>query len=153
WLWLAYTICCALGIWSHFVTAFVPIGHGVWLTWRAVRWREWRFSISGISSLILAASITITLYAPVLPSMLAARGMFTATDPNQPTILGSEGLHALLQLGGSWYWWAAIPGLIALLIGLTVSVVLPTPVVRASRPHNSLTAITGCHTAGCHTAS
>ncbi len=121
WLWALYAVACALGTWSHFVTAFVPIGHGVWLMWRAIRFREWQHCIHGGIALILGAVITITLYSPIIPGMLAARGMFAVSSDSQPTILGIEGLHALLQLGGSWYWWAAIPGLVLLLIGLTIS--------------------------------
>jgi 4-amino-4-deoxy-L-arabinose transferase-like glycosyltransferase len=118
WRWSAYAIVCALGVWSHFVTAFVPIGHGAWLAWRAIRHREWRSVISGFTALIAAAVITITLYSPMIPQMLDARGMFSATQIDQPTILSPEGWHALLQLGGSWCWWAAIPGLALFTVGL-----------------------------------
>lgn len=111
WIWILYSFLCALGIWSHFVTAFVPIGHGAWFMWRASRHKEWRIAACGSAALVLGATLTITLYSPMIPSMLAARGMFAAKTADQPTILGSEGWHALLQLGGSWYWWAALPGL------------------------------------------
>ena len=118
WIWVVYALLCALGIWSHFVTAFVPIGHAAWLIWRAARHKEWRFAACGLAALALAATFTITLYAPMIPSMLAAREMFARRTVDQPTILGAEGWHALLQLGGSWYWWAALPGLALLPLGL-----------------------------------
>lgn len=118
WIWLLYALMCALGIWSHFVTAFVPIGHGLWLAIHAVRTRTWREAASGLFALILAASISVTLYSTMIPTMLASRSMFAAVRDTQPTILGPEGWHAVLQLGGSWYWWAAIPGLAAMVLGL-----------------------------------
>lgn len=120
WLWLTYAVICALGVWSQFVTAFVPIGHGVWLAWRAGRFQEWQQFVAGATALVLAATMAITLYSPMIPSMLAARDMFAAMSESQPTILGPEGWHALLQLCGSWYAWAAVPGLIGLIIGTWV---------------------------------
>ena len=111
WVWMLYSAACALGIWSHFVTVFVPIGHAVWLMWCAVRCREWREFSAGFVALTLGAVLTITLYSPMIPQMLHVCGMFAAVNPDQPRILSAEGFHALLQLGGSWYWWAAIPGL------------------------------------------
>jgi uncharacterized membrane protein len=117
WIWILYSVFCALGIWSHFVTAFVPIGHAAWIAWRAVRHREWNFALSAFVALSLADFLTITLYAPMIPDLLGARGMFAAVNPDQPRVLGIEGLHALLQLGGSWYWWATIPALILLMVG------------------------------------
>ena len=38
--WALYAMLCAAGVWTHFVAAFVPIGHAAWLGWRAVRHRE-----------------------------------------------------------------------------------------------------------------
>jgi len=115
---VGYALCCALGIWSQFVTAFVPIGHGLWLLWRAIRHREWATFRVCFSILVFAAIITVTLYSPLIPDMLNAKGMFFSSRGDEPTILGAEGRHALMQLGGSWYWWAAAPGLALGLIGL-----------------------------------
>lgn len=122
WLWAAYSCACALGVWAHFVTAFVPIGHAIWMALRAIRFGEWRQFACGVAALMLAAALAITLYSPMIPAMLASRGMFAAVSGDQPTILGPEGLHALLQLGGSWYWWAAAPGLLLLVIGLIAAI-------------------------------
>lgn len=113
-----YALCCALGIWSHFVTAFVPVGHGAWLLWRAVRYGEWpRFRL-GVGMLAFSAIITITLYAPMIPDMLEAKRMFFSSRGDEPTLFGAEGRHALMQLGGSWYWWAALPGLLLGMLGI-----------------------------------
>jgi hypothetical protein len=37
--------------------------------------------------------------------------MYASARGDEPRVLGPEGWHALLQLGGSWAWWAAWPGL------------------------------------------
>ena len=118
WLWCAYAGVCALGVWTHFVTAFVPIGHALWLLWRAMRHKERAWAVRGALALIFAAVLTLTLYAPAIPDLLNARGIYVASSGDEPGLLGPEGWHALLQLGGSWYAWAAWPGLIALLVGL-----------------------------------
>lgn len=119
WLWVAYAMACALGIWTHFVTAFVPLGHAAWLTWTDLRRGERKRWLIAMTALAFGAILTITLLAPLLPDFLHQRGVFfTGSGTDQPTILGTEGFHALLQLGGSWYWWAAIPGWITLILGL-----------------------------------
>lgn len=144
WVWALYAAVCALGVWSHFVTAFVPIGHGVWLAWRAVRCGEWREAASGSVALGLGASIALTLYAPMLPAMLASRGMFAAQSATQPTIIGPEGLHALLQMGGSWNWWAAIPGLFLVALGLiSIAIKRSTPEGRETASVAVEVAVTG----------
>lgn len=132
WLWVLYALACALGIWSHFVMAFVPIGHAAWLAWRAVRRRQWRLAAQGFVALALGAVLTITLYSPMIPGMLAAKGMFIATSADQPRILGAEGWHAMLQLGGSWSWWAAWPGLALAIAGL---IVILRPMNRLEQLH------------------
>jgi hypothetical protein len=116
-IWAAYALVCALGVWSHFVTAFVPVGHGWWIAWRGVRHREWAFARRAAVALALAALITLTLYAPMLPDMLGAKRVFFSSRGDEPTVFGAEGRHALLQLGGSWCWWAALPGLVLAAIG------------------------------------
>jgi len=131
WLWCAYAGVCALGVWTHFVTAFVPIGHAVWFLWRATRHKERAWAVRGALALIFAAVLAITLYAPAIPDLLNVREIYVASGGDEPGLLGPEGWHALLQLGGSWYAWAAWAGLIALLVGLACSP--PTP-KNDSRP-------------------
>lgn len=118
WKWLTYACVCALGIWAHMTTVFIPAGHGVWLLWRFIKHREIRFAMCGFFALALAALLTVTLYAPVIPQILSIRGTFAASDGDEPGLLGPEGLHTLLQLGGSWTAISAIPGLFLLLVGL-----------------------------------
>jgi hypothetical protein len=117
-LWCFYAILCALGIWSHFVTAFVPVGHAVWIAWRAARFGERRLFFCGTIALGLGAVLTLTALSPLLPDFLHQRGVFFSTRGDEPTIFGAEGRHALMQLGGSWYWWAASPGLLLLALGV-----------------------------------
>ena len=120
WQWGLYAALCAVGIWAHFVTAFVPIGHLAWLIWRAARHGERRQAFSGGVAIGLAAAASIALYAPALPNMLSHIGMYHAGHGDEPSVFATEGLHALWQLGGSWYAWAAWPGLLAAIIGLVV---------------------------------
>jgi hypothetical protein len=111
WRWCAYAALCALGVWSHFVTAFVPIGHTAWLAWRGVRRHEVGRAVRGGLAIALAGLVTLALYAPALPDLIDQRDMYRSSHGDEPSVLGAEGWHALLQLGGSWYLWAAWPGL------------------------------------------
>ena len=117
WRWFLYGLICALGIWAHFVTAFVPIGHTAWLLWRAIRYRDpWVLRAAGAVG--LAAVLSVALYTPALGDLLRTRGIYLATRGDEPSIFGPEGWHALLQMGGSWYFLAALPGLALAAIGL-----------------------------------
>ena len=117
WRWALYAALCTLGVWTHFVTAFVPIGHALWLGWRAARHGEVRRAVRGGVALGLAALATIAVYAPAFPDLLDARGMYVAASGDEPSVFGPQGWHALLQLGGSWYAWTALPGLALLAFG------------------------------------
>ncbi len=117
WRWALYALLCAAGAWTHFVAAFVPIGHAVWLGWRAIRHHEIRRAVHGGVALALAAATTIALYAPAFADLFDARGMYVAGRGDEPSVFGPQGWHALLQLGGSWYAWAALPGLALLVFG------------------------------------
>lgn len=121
-LWLLYALAIALGVWAHMVTVFVAIGHGAWLVSRLFGAPTRRDALAGLTSLVLAAVTTVTLLAPALPEMLAKRDVVEVTDANQPGPFGAEGLHAILQLGGSWLWIAALPGLALLCVGVWVIV-------------------------------
>lgn len=120
WRWLLYAVWVALGAWAHMVTSFVAIGHGVCLAIMATRRDHRRAALAGLVALVVAAVITLGLYAPVLSQLLHQRSAFAATDTRQPGLLGAEGLHLLLQLGGSWLWYAALPGLALLVVGALV---------------------------------
>ncbi|UCD75678.1 MAG: hypothetical protein JSV91_01940, partial [Phycisphaerales bacterium] len=144
--WLLYAAMCALGIWSHMMMVWVPIGHAVWLTWRllrsgrlhsltagnppaepgaggrADRSADRMFALRGLAAIALAAALTILLYWPVLDDILRIRSEFTSAEGDEPSVFGIEGLHTLLLMGGAWYWWATLPGLIAAGIGLFTSI-------------------------------
>ena len=111
WRWCLYAGLCALGIWAHPLTVFVPAGHGTWLGWRAVRHSEFSRAFRGGLALLLAAITSLTLYVPVIADLLEYRALYTASRGIEPSVFGPEGWHALLQMGGSWYAWAAWPGL------------------------------------------
>lgn len=136
WLWLLYAVCCALGVWSHFVTAWIAIGHGAWLMWRFARVRQDRSRCGqGMIALALGGVLAITLYAPLIPGLLAWRSNFAAASPDQPRIIGPEGLHALMQLGGAWTWKAAIVGLLAFGGGLIAAMRQGSDDARRVQPH------------------
>jgi mannosyltransferase len=118
WRWCVYAGLCAAGAWAHPMTAFVPIGHAAWLGWQWARHRRVGLAVRGGVTLMLAALITLALYAPVIPEMLAQRGMYTAARGDEPLVFGAEGWHALLQLGGSWYPWDAWPGIALAVVGI-----------------------------------
>ncbi|MFW6059533.1 MAG: glycosyltransferase family 39 protein [Phycisphaeraceae bacterium] len=109
--WLAYAVLAALAVWTHLVAACVFAGHALWLTWRDRHVR----ALGGVA---LAAALTMLLYAPVLPDVIDQfTGNFQRTSADQPTLLGAEGLKTLLQFGGAWTWWAALPGLALVALG------------------------------------
>ena len=97
-----YALVVAVGCWSHLVFACVPLGHAAQALvrpWRlpedrAVAWRWW-------TGLTLAGFTTLMVLSPLLPDLLERRTEFIALDGDEPSPLGAEGLHTLLQLGGS----------------------------------------------------
>jgi hypothetical protein len=127
WKWLLYAVLCALGIWSHMMMVWIPIGHAVWLIWAMVRTGARSTALRGLGAIALAAILTLALYVPVLDDLLRIRGQFAAAEGDEPSIFGVEGLHALLQLGGSWYWWAAVPGLVIGIVGFVRGMRRATP--------------------------
>lgn len=120
WTWIAFALVHALMVWTHLAAVCVALGHGAVLAVAALRERgpERRSALAGLAALVLAAVFTAFLYAPALPDLVALRSQFRALDGDEPTLLGPEGWHALLGLGGSWVWWATIPGAILALVGL-----------------------------------
>lgn len=117
-LWTLYALLAALGVWSHLVTVLVPVGHGGFLLIDAIRTRCTRTLIPGMLALALAALLSFTFLAPLVPDLLARRGEFAAAEGDEPRVFGPEGRHALLALGGAWSWWA-LPGLVMFGVGLS----------------------------------
>jgi len=141
WKWLLYAVFCALGIWSHMMMVWIPIGHAAWLIWAMVRplrinpakeqtvgrFCDRRTALRALIAIAVAAMLTLALYAPVLDDILRIGGQFRATEGDEPAIFGIEGLHFLLQLGGSWYWWAAAPGIALGIVGFVIGMRRATP--------------------------
>jgi 4-amino-4-deoxy-L-arabinose transferase-like glycosyltransferase len=123
-IWIAYAIFCALGVWSHLMTIFVPAGHGALLLALAARRETQRAASLGLGALLGAAALTMLLHAPALGDMIdfyLRNGAFRTTSEDQPSLLGVEGFHGLLQLGGSWSWWTALTGLMLLALGIVIA--------------------------------
>jgi hypothetical protein len=119
--WLSYALVCAAGCWVHPVTACVPLGHGLWLVARLLR-GDRAGAAPGLVSLALAALVTLVAYAPIVPQILALRSTLSVTSADQPTLVGIEGIKMLEQLGGVWWWPAALPGLMLLMLGFVLCV-------------------------------
>ena len=116
WVWVAYAGACALGIWAHLMTVCVPLGHGFILFAQIIGTRSIRPHLQPGIALILAAVFTLTLYAPVLPDLLHLQPAISGSGSTLLAIIGSEGGHLLLSLGGGWSWWAT-PGIMLTLWG------------------------------------
>lgn len=116
-----YALAVTLGCWSHLAFAFVPLGHAVlalsWLARKHRRASGWRLS----AALLLGGISTLLVVSPILPDLIGLRREFAASDGNEPSLFGVEGQQALLQLGGSWFWWAALPGILIAAVGITES--------------------------------
>lgn len=118
--WYAMLVAC--GVWSHLVFACVPLGHAAQAAIRGLRHREDRpAALAWFAALVLGGATTLLLVAPLVPGILLNRSEFVALDGDEPSVFGIEGVHAIWQLGGSWTWWAAVPGIGLLLFGLTES--------------------------------
>ena len=118
---LWYALFVTLGCWSHLAFAFVPLGHAVLaLSWLARKYRR----VAGLrlaTAIVLGGVSTLLVISPFLPDLITLRREFSASDGDEPSLFGVEGQQAILQLGGSWFWWAAIPGIALAAVGITES--------------------------------
>jgi hypothetical protein len=118
-----YAACLLLGAWAHPVAAVVGAGHAAAAVGLAVAARR-RAPLRGLIPVAVAAALTMLAYAPILDDMLRLRGTLArGGGGSQPGLLGPEGVHAILQLGGAWSTWA-LPGLVLLVAGVTRLVAL-----------------------------
>jgi hypothetical protein len=121
--WLAYAAVASLTVWAHPVAAFAFAGHGVCLLADAARSAgpPRGRALRGMLALGLAGLLGLALYAPIAPDLLRIRSTFAGSAADTPGLLGPEGRALLLQLGGSWTWWAALPGGGLLVLGILAS--------------------------------
>ena len=100
WRWIAYACVLALGVWAHFVTALVGIGHAA-LALPMLRSRARRVEAVGtLVAVACAGLLAIALWSPALPDLLRTRAQFTAHRGDEPSLLGPQGLLLLWQLVG-----------------------------------------------------
>jgi len=111
-----YAACMLLGAWAHPVAAVVGAGHAAAALGLAVAARD-RAPLRGLVPVAIAAAVTLLAYAPILGDMLRLRGTLARGGGAQPGLFGPEGVHAVLQLGGTWSTWA-LPGLVLLVAGV-----------------------------------
>jgi hypothetical protein len=107
--WLAYSGACALGCWTHPTFVALPLTHGLVASCTIMR-RGRSASMpwfANIAALFLAALTTMALTSPLLPDVLRVIREFTASDGDEPTAIGVEGVLLVLQTCGAWVPWAA----------------------------------------------
>ena len=107
--WLAYSGACALGCWTHPTFVALPLTHGAVAACTILRRgpRTSMPSIANLAALLLAAITTMALTIPLLPDVMRVIQEFTASDGDEPTAIGVEGVLLVLQTCGAWVPWAA----------------------------------------------
>jgi hypothetical protein len=121
-LWLLYAGACALGIWSHLMMVWIPIGHALFIIIRAARRRSLVPAWPACIALVLGALLTLTLYAPALGDLVRSQhDAVFARSPATPGVFGAEGVHILLQAGGVWDVRLAWPWIALTIFGVIVS--------------------------------
>lgn len=107
-----YVAAMLAGAWAHPVTACVAVGHALVAVITALVQRR-RCPLDGLIPPLLAGVVVVVAYLPILPDLLTVSRGFGRMSADQPSLLGPEGVHALLQLGGAWSAWAMPGGLLA----------------------------------------
>jgi len=113
-----YGVSAALGIYTHLMMAFVLIGHAIlyaWLIWARTKStsRIPRNSFLPLYGLVLAATVSFALYAPVIPGIFArtigVAGTSVRSEWASPLWALKEMLHGLRNGAGG--------GLVAIVVG------------------------------------
>lgn len=116
----------ALGTWAHPMTAFAAFGAAAALALESIVRRDRAPFVRGMTVLVPAGLLSLLLYAPILGDLRRSARLFSNDSGRGPSLLGPEGLDAVLQLGGTWsndaVPWLALPGL-ALVVGGTLHAV------------------------------
>jgi hypothetical protein len=131
--WLAYSGACTLGCWTHATFVALPIAHGALAAWRLVMppsprngqppstastaARARMAALANLAALLLAAITTAALTIPLLPDVLRVIREFKASDGDEPTAIGVEGVLLMLQMCGAWVPWAAGAGAMVVVPG------------------------------------
>jgi hypothetical protein len=100
WRWIAYAIVLALGVWAHFLTAMVGVGHAAVALWMLRRAPERRAAALILRAVCCAGLLSLALWSPALPDLLRTRAQFAALRGDEPSLLGTQGLLLLWQLVG-----------------------------------------------------
>jgi hypothetical protein len=100
WRWIAYAIVLALGVWAHFLTSMVGVGHAAVALWMLCRAPERPAAALILRAVCCAGLLSLALWSPALPDLLRTRGQFAALRGDEPSLLGTQGLLLLWQLVG-----------------------------------------------------
>ncbi len=118
WLVLLASASLAMASWSHLVAACLTAAAALVAIAFAARRNTRPTARLFLAVAFAGTALTLVLYAPVIPDILSIRREFRALDGDEPGLLAIEGWHLMLQLGGSWTWWAALPGLLVAMLGV-----------------------------------
>ena len=100
WRWIAYAIVLALGVWAHFLTAMVGVGHAAVALWMLRSAGERPAAGLILRAVCCAGLLSLALWSPALPDLVRTRGQFAALRGDEPSLLGTQGLLLVWQLIG-----------------------------------------------------
>ena len=98
--WCAYALILALGVWAHFVTAMLGVGHAVVALILGRPSDRRAVSARWLAAIGCAAMLSLALWSPALPDLLDSRSQFQATRGDEPSLAGTQGWLLLWQLIG-----------------------------------------------------
>ncbi len=143
WRWVLYAIVLALGVWSHFVTAMVGVGHVILALWMVRTPSQRVIAMRLLAAVACAAVLAMSLWSPLLPDLLQTRSQLITSRGDEPSWLGvqsslliwqSLGFSALpnhLGLGNISLALLAVPLLISGVIGCVQDRRTHTPLAAA----------------------
>lgn len=146
---MMYGLSAALGIYTHLMMAFVVVGHAIlyaWLIWSRSKFtgRISRNSFLPLYGLVLAGTISLALYAPVIPGIFArtigVAGTSVRSEWASPLWALKEMVHGIRNGAGG--------GLLAIIVGGLLLVIGLVSFWRSNRFVVGLMVLPGLATAG-----
>lgn len=119
--WLGFAGACAIGCWMHPTFTALPVAYGM----AALAMAAWPTAPSdrrtggcALVALGLAAATAAALMSPLLPDALRVARELKASDGDEPSSIGIEGVLMAMQACGAWVPWAAGAGALLVVPGL-----------------------------------
>jgi hypothetical protein len=98
--WCLYAVVLSLGVWAHFVTALVGMGHAAVAGFMILRGQGRPEASRLLGAVACAAVLALALWSPALPDLLRGRSQFSASADETPSLLGTQGWLLLWQCVG-----------------------------------------------------